>query len=133
MIKSKCPKCGKKFVVEENLLNDGNFATDFLKEVKKANNQDKEGLIISTLRSQIEELQEYIKKITKPPLIIAKVVTTHKSNNVVIEIPNKNKFLVDTVKNLKLKIGDEVVCQQDNLRVVAKVKEMKSQIDKDKK
>ena len=78
-------------------------------------------------------IQEYIKKITKPPLIIAKVVTTHKSNNVVIEIPNKNKFLVDTVKNLKLKIGDEVVCQQDNLRVVAKVKEMKSQIDKDKK
>ena len=110
MTKGKCPKCGEKFVVEDHLLDSPNFVSDILKDGDK-----------NVFETKIKELEKRIEKISEEPFMVAKVVMTRKDNTAVIVIPNKNKFLVDTKENLKLKVDDEVVCQQSNLRIVSKL------------
>ena len=117
VIKCKCPKCGKNFDAENNLISDGNFANDFLKNTKEL----EASAIEESFKVRISELEKNIDELKNEPSIIAKIIKVYKNDKVVIVLPNKNKFYVDKKKDLKLKVFDEVICQNSNLKVMSKL------------
>ena len=77
------------------------------------------------LRETIEKQREEIDRFKKPPLMIC-VVKAILENEVIIQIPNGNEFLVNNTNDIEdLNPGDSVLVEQKNLGIIKKIPKSK--------
>lgn len=77
------------------------------------------------LRETVSGLREELERFKQVPLMICQVKDIQ-GNQVVIQIPNGNEFLVNVTSSCeKLKPGDTVLVEQKNLTVIKKVQSSK--------
>ena len=106
--KVKCPKCNNEFPLESNITNEEDIVNDFL-----IGDKDK-------LKLKIEALQAVINEHNEEPMVVGKITKVYaKLNKAIVIIEKGNRFYVNTLKGLKLKTGDEVLCQSRNLKVIS--------------
>jgi len=66
-------------------------------------------------------LRDEVNKMMMPPLMVAEVSEVF-DNNVLIQIPNGNKFYVNKLNSVKnIKPGDTILVEQKNLTVIEKI------------
>lgn len=77
------------------------------------------------LKASLSYLKNELDKFKDSPLIVCDVKKVI-GKKVVIRMPNGNNFLVNTLSNLKLNIGDVVLAEQKSLTVVDKLEDIKN-------
>ena len=78
------------------------------------------------LKETLSQLREELERFRSPALMVAEVVDTLGSD-VIISLPNGNKFLVQTSNNIKeLVPGENVLVEQRNLTIINKVSSSKN-------
>lgn len=77
------------------------------------------------LKDTIGRLNNELERVKTPPLMVCDVVAII-NDGVLIKIPNGNKFLVNTVPNIKLYAGDSVLTDQKNLNIIKKIEKNKN-------
>lgn len=87
-------------------------------------NNDEENKV---LKAKVHILEEQLKILKSPPLILAEVKSLLNNNEAVVKLENGNQFLVKINPNVKdLKVGDSVFLEQKNLSIVRKTESKKS-------
>lgn len=74
-----------------------------------------------TLKEYISRLEEELKHLKTPSLMICDVASVIDKNQAIIHIPNGNKFLCHIASDCEpLKSGDQVLVEQKNLNIIRK-------------
>ncbi|HLD33580.1 MAG TPA: AAA family ATPase [Candidatus Nanoarchaeia archaeon] len=75
------------------------------------------------LRDTVTKLDQELRRLKLPALMVCEVVSSLKEKQAVIRIPNGNKFLCNVSADCDpLRSGDQVLVEQRNLNVVKKIK-----------
>ncbi|MCK4589246.1 MAG: AAA family ATPase [Nanoarchaeota archaeon] len=74
-----------------------------------------------TLKEYINRLEEELKRLKTPSLMVCEVHSVINKNQAIINIPNGNKFLCNIASDCEpLKPGDQVLVEQKNLNIIKK-------------
>lgn len=74
-----------------------------------------------TLKEYISRLEEELKRLKTPSLMVCEVHSVINDNQAVIHIPNGNKFLCNIASDCEsLNPGDQVLVEQKNLNIIKK-------------
>ncbi len=72
------------------------------------------------LKETLNKMKDELDRLKQPPLMVCEVLDLI-NNNAVIRIPNGNQFYVTYDHQLKLTVGESVLCDQKNLNIVKKI------------
>ena len=86
----------------------------FYKYIASYNNTDQENIL---LREQIARLEDELRRLKQPPLMLADIIAI-RDKNAVIKIQNGNKFWVNIISKKPMKVGDTVLVDQRNLAIL---------------
>lgn len=74
------------------------------------------------LRDTVTRLDQELRNLKMPALMVCEVTTIYDKNQAIIRIPNGNKFLCNVASDCEeLKSGDHVLVEQKNLNVIRKI------------
>ena len=74
------------------------------------------------LRDTVTRLDQELRNLKMPALMVCEVTTIYDKNQAIIRIPNGNKFLCNVASDCEeLKPGDHVLVEQKNLNVIRRI------------